>query len=117
MRVDRIDLLARRVTHKGLSDFLHNAGFEQARVKGVAQVVEADGAQTGTAERRLPGGLDPRDRFFVEGEEQPFRLTSEAEVVEDAVGERNRTALAAGCFRVGDQNQPSREIDMLPALA
>lgn len=114
--VDRVNLLARAVTHQGFPYFLHDAGFEETGIEGVTQVVETNGTQTGAAEGRFPGGLDPQNRFLVEREDQSLRLAPETEVVEDAVSERDRTTLAARGFRVGDEDEPTREIDMLPAL-
>ncbi len=74
MGVDGIYVLATRMAHEGLPHFLHDARFHEARVEGVAEVVKAEVAESGAANGRLPGGLDPLDRSAFEGEDQPFRL-------------------------------------------
>ena len=62
------------MSHKGFADFLHDSGFHQARVKGVAEIVEAEWSNSGAPEGRLPRGLDPMERPVMEGEDYSLGL-------------------------------------------
>jgi len=74
VRVDRVHVLAAGVSHQHLANFLQNPGFHQARVEGVAQVMEPEVAEACPSQRRLPAGLEPMNRPAIEGEDDSFRL-------------------------------------------
>src|SRR5258706_480449 len=57
VRIDRVHVLAAGMAHEGLSDFLHDAGFHQARVEGVSEVMEAEMAIESVGHGRSPSSL------------------------------------------------------------
>ncbi len=105
------------MAHQRLAHFLHHSGFEKAGIAGVPEVMEARVANTRAADGSLPGGFDPVDRCALEGEDRSGCLPPGFEVLEEPFGERNLATLATGGLRVGDVEQPTREVDVLPTLA
>ncbi len=94
--VDRIHVLATRMAHEGFPHFLHDAGFHEACVEGMAKIVETEVAEPGAADGCLPGGLDPTDWSTLVGEDQPFRLRVHFEEREEPFGEWDLAGLASG---------------------
>ena len=62
------------VSEKRHTNLAGNAEFEQAGVEGVAQVVEADIADSRPADSRFPAGFEAADRPAFEGEDQAGAL-------------------------------------------
>jgi hypothetical protein len=72
--IEGIHFVARGVAHKSLPHVLHDAGFHEARVERVAEIVKAGIADARSTDGCPPGGLDLVDRTAFEGKNQPFRL-------------------------------------------
>jgi hypothetical protein len=60
------------MAHQGLAHFLHDTGFHQPGIEGVAQVVKTAGSDAGPAQGCFPGRLDSMNRPVLEGEDQAF---------------------------------------------
>ena len=60
--------------HERHADFLQDAGFHQASVEGVAEIVKTDVAETGVFQRRLPRALHDADRLPFEVDHQSVGL-------------------------------------------
>ena len=50
------------MTHKRHANFLHDAGFHEAGVERVAEIVETHVADSGICECRFPSALDDANR-------------------------------------------------------
>jgi hypothetical protein len=87
--VRRVNLRTSRVAHERHADFLKDAGLHQARVEGVAEVVEANVPDSGTLERGLPRLLYEVDRAAVEIDHDAIRLLVLEEERPESVRERN----------------------------
>src|SRR2546430_16272636 len=96
MGVDRLDVFTARMTHQSFADFLHDPGLHQAGVERVAQVMEAEVANLGPAQRGLPRSLDLVDRVAPEGEGQAFVLPVLSEKLKESPSEWNLTSFPAG---------------------
>lgn len=104
------------MTHEGLADFLHDAGFHEPGVERVPKVMETDVADARAADGGLPCGLDCPHGMTFEGEDQAFRLWAKSEKIEQPVCERNLSRLAAGGLGTGYGKEPAIEIHVLPSL-
>src|SRR5208337_4619859 len=100
------------MTHEGLSYFLHDPGFHQSGVEGVAQIVKAVVANSCPADRRRPRRFDSAQRSAFEEEHESFFLPSRREEFKETGGERDFPRLTARRFRVSDKEESTREIDV-----
>ena len=64
------------MTHERHPDFLQDAGFHQAGVKGVAEIVETHVADPGIFQRRFPGALHDAQRLALVVKYQARGLTA-----------------------------------------
>ncbi len=62
--------------HERHADFLQDAGFHQAGVKGVAEIVKTHVADPGIFQRRFPGTLHDAEWLAVVVKDQPTGLTA-----------------------------------------
>jgi hypothetical protein len=65
--VTRVDVGATRVSHERHAYFPQDAQFQQPRIEAMAQIVKSHVTDPGPPDRRLPGGLDCRDRSVAVG--------------------------------------------------
>jgi hypothetical protein len=65
------------MTHERHADFLQDAGFHQARIERVAEVVKTDGAEIRVFERGLPRTLHDADWLAFVADDQAFGLAVE----------------------------------------
>ena len=66
MGVNRIDFFAARMPHEGFADLLHDAGFHEAGVERMAEIVKSHVADSGVFQRRFPGALHYANRTAAE---------------------------------------------------
>lgn len=104
------------MTHEGLPHFLHDPGFHEPRVEGVAQIVKSVIADFRSAYSRRPCGFDPVERSAFEEEHESLFFWHRREEFKEASGDRNLPSLTARRFRVSDKEQPTGEIDVFPPL-
>jgi predicted RNA-binding protein with PUA-like domain len=88
--------VAERVAQEGHAHFAYDSQLEQTGVEGVAQVVEADVADSGPANRCPPAGFQVSDRFAMESENEAVRFLLFKEQAKNAVSERNLAGFALG---------------------
>ena len=60
------------MAHQRHADILNYSGLHEARVEGVAEIVDSEMAQLGALERAQPALSDPRQRLAPEGEDDSF---------------------------------------------
>jgi len=72
--VGRVNFRAWGMTHERHADFLQDAGFHQARIERVAEVVETDGAEIRVFERGLPRTLHDADWLAFVADDQSCGL-------------------------------------------
>jgi hypothetical protein len=70
-----VDPRSCRVAHERHANFLQDAGLHQAGIKGVAEIVETDMADTAVFERGLPGAFHDSDRLAPKTNYQAFCRT------------------------------------------
>jgi hypothetical protein len=116
VRVAGMDITAARMAHEGLSNVGNNAGFHQACVEGVPEIVKPQAADAGAFQRLPPGGFHQVDWLVVIGEDIAFRLMSASQEFIDAVGEGNLARFAADSLGFRDQEQLAVKIDIFPSL-
>ena len=71
MGVNGINILAARMAHERLADFLHNSGFHQTYVEGVPKVMEPVIPDACAADGSFPSGLYDPDRMTFECKDRP----------------------------------------------
>ena len=73
------------MAHKRHANFLQDAGFHQASVEGVAEIVKTDVAKCGVFQRRFPRAFHDADRPAFEADYQPRGFAVSKEVFVQAV--------------------------------
>jgi hypothetical protein len=111
-----VDVITDGMPHKHLADVLDHSALHQPAVEGVAQVVKAEIPDSRAADSGLPCGLDVAHWLAVACEEQALLLAFCEKELVNPVGEGNFSPFAAGGFRLGDGENSTVEIDMLPEL-
>ena len=74
------------MAHQRHADFLQDAGFHQTRVKGVAEIVKTDVADSGILQGRLPGALYDADGAIVISNDEALGLALLYKQFEQTVG-------------------------------
>lgn len=69
--IERMHISPMAVAHEFFAHVRDHACLDQARVEGVAQIVEAAVWNSRTPDGCRPGGLDPAQRHSLEGEYKP----------------------------------------------
>jgi hypothetical protein len=105
------------MSHERHAYFLQDAGLHQARIKGVAKVVETNVADTRVLQRRLPRVLHTADGFVLMGNQEPGILAILDQHLKQPRRERNLPRFPLGSLGAGNKEQAAREVDVLPALA
>lgn len=93
-----MNLRASGVSHESHAHLLHDPGFHQACVKGVAEIVETDMAALGVLERRLPRALHDADRLAIELDHRPSGLPVFEQEFVEAPGKRNLAGFSFWSF-------------------
>jgi hypothetical protein len=105
------------MAHERHADFLQDSGLHQAGIKGVAEIVKADVADTGVFKPGFPGALHDADRAALKADDQAFRLSIFEQQLFKPTGQGNLTRFSFRGFRMGNEKQLAREIDVFPPLA
>ena len=104
------------MAHERHANFLHDSGFHQARIEGVAKIVEADVSDSGIFQRRFPGPLNDANGPALVIKDQSLWLAMLKQMLRQAPGQGNFPGLPFGSFRTCDEQQLAREVNILPAL-
>jgi hypothetical protein len=102
------------MAHEGLPHFLHNSGFHEPCVEGVAKIVKSVVTNFRSAYRRRPCRFDPAERSAFEEEYESLFSWHRQEEFKETSGERDFPCLTARRFRVSDKEQSTGEINVLP---
>ena len=64
------------MTHERHANFLQDAGFHQASVESVAEIMKPDVADSSVFERRFPRAFDDADRLALVRDDESFGLAA-----------------------------------------
>ena len=85
--VQGVNLRAGGVAHERHADFLQDAGLHQARVEGVAEIVETDVADSRILQRGFPRSFHDADRTAVKVDQESLGLATFKQVRVKPLGE------------------------------
>lgn len=116
MGINSVDFGSGRVAHQCHADFLEDAGLHEPSVEGVAEIVEADVADTGFLQSGSPRALYDVDWLAVVFDYKALGFALLPEAVAEPFGERNLARFPFRCFGMRDRKDLLREVDIFPPL-
>ena len=95
------------MTHERHADLLHDAGFHEAGVKRVAEIMETHVADSGIFQCCLPGALHDANRTAAKVDHQAVGFALLKQKLVQAFGQRNLSGFAFGSLRARNEEDLS----------
>lgn len=105
------------MAHQCHADILNYSGLHEARIEGMAEIVDSEVAQLGALERAQPALSDPRQRLTPHGEDDAVFLGLLGKKPIETVCQGNLAALALDGFGLGNHEKFAVKVHVFPALA